>query len=265
MPQFISLVAVGYLAVVGALYVFQRNLLYLPDNSRPSPSASGAGEMEAVTLTTSDGLELTSWYKASAKGKPTIIYFHGNAGNIGGRAGKVKPYIEQGYGVLLTGYRGYGGNPGKPSEEGLYKDGRAAVEFASSQGINPSLMVLYGESLGTGVAIQIAMEMASTAPVGAVVLEAPYTSISDVAAYHYPYVPVRYMIRDRFESISKIASISSPLLVFHGDRDRTIPIRFGRKLFAAAMEPKKSHWYAGAGHTDLYDFGAAKTVLDFLK
>lgn len=265
MSGFVAVLAASYFVMVSALFLFQRSLLYFPDASVPSPIAAGVAEMRPVTLRTADGLELRSWYRKALPGKPTIIFFHGNAGNIGSRGAKARPYLDAGYGLLSAEYRGYGGNPGKPTEEGLYADGRAALAFLADEGVNPELTVLYGESLGSGVAVRMAAEMAQGTPAAALVLEAPFTSVTDVAAHHYPYAPVRLLNKDKFDSASRIADIRCPLLVIHGEDDRTIPVKFGRELLASARPPKESRWIAGAGHNEVYDFGGADIVLDFLK
>ena len=264
MTSFIATVTGVYLLFTLGLFVFQRSMLYFPDTSVPVLEASGIGDMEAVTLNTSDGLGLLSWYRRAAPGRPTMVFFQGNSGNIEHRGFKVRPILEQGLGLLLVGYRGYGGNPGKPSEEGLYLDGRAALGFLAADGVAPDRWVLYGESLGTGVAVQLASERTRESPVGALVLEAPYTSIAEVAGHNYPFVPAGLLVRDRFDSAAKIALIGAPLFIFHGDRDRTIPMRFGEGLFEAAVEPKESLWLKGASHNNLYEFGASRAVLDFL-
>ncbi|MFB3134581.1 MAG: alpha/beta hydrolase [Rhodospirillales bacterium] len=264
MTSFIIVAAVVYVVLVAALYVFQRNILYFPDTSVPSPVHSGVPEMQPVTLETEDGLKLLAWYRA-AEGKPVLVYFHGNAGNIGARGFKVRPYLDAGFGVLLVSYRGYGGNPGSPTDEGLYADARAALDFLKARGVAPERTVLYGESLGTGVAVQMASELGPENPVAALVLEAPFTSMGDVAAHHYPYVPARWLIKDRFDSAAKIGGVKAPVLVIHGDRDRTIPVKFGKLLFEAAVEPKEGRWLEGGDHNDLYDFGAARIVVEFLR
>ena len=167
--------------------------------------------------------------------------------------------------MLLVGYRGYGGNPGKPSEQGLYADGRAQFEFLEGQGVRPESWVAYGESLGAGVAIQLAMERARKSPIGAVVLEAPFTSLGDVAAAHYPFVPARIMVKDRFESIAKIAKVKAPVFIVNGDQDSVIPREQGKRLFQAALEPKEGHWIPGAGHNNLYDYGVPGMVIAFIR
>jgi fermentation-respiration switch protein FrsA (DUF1100 family) len=251
----------AYGAAVGALYFVQRRLMYFPDRSVPDPLVWGARDMEAVRLTTADGLELLAWYRpALSPAGPVLAYFHGNGGHIGMRVRKVRPYLDVGCGVLLVSYRGYGGNAGRPSERGLYEDGRAALEFLSARGVAPSRTVLYGESLGAGVAVRMARDVR----VGAVVLEAAFPSAADVAAHHFPLVPVRWLIRDRFECESRIARIGAPLFLLHGERDEIVPVDLGRRLFAAASEPKEARFVPQAGHNNLYDFAAPEAVLDFI-
>ena len=260
-----GLVVAGYVALVGSLYTFQRSILYLPSTATPSPAESGVPEMTPVTLETADGLRLMSWYRPAAEDRETIVYFHGNGGHIGYRGAKARPYLDAGYGMLLVSYRGYGGNPGSPSEDGLYEDGRATLGFLAARGVEPGHIVLYGESLGSGVAVQMALEQAQAArPLAAVVLEAPFTSTADVGASHYPWAPVRWLMKDRFDSQSKIAGIQAPVLIVHGGRDRVVPIRFGEALYAAAAAPKDALWIPDATHHDLDAFGASAKVLQFL-
>lgn len=261
----VGLVVAGYVALVGGMYTFQRSLLYLPSTATPSPAASGVPEMTPVTLETADGLRLTSWYAPAEEDRETMVYFHGNGGHIGYRGDKVRPYLDAGYGMLLVSYRGYGGNPGSPSEDGLYADGRAAMAFLAERGVEPGETVLYGESLGSGPAVQIALEHARAGrPVAAAVLEAPFTSAVDVGAGHYPWAPVRWLMKDRFDSQSKIAGIQAPVLIVHGGRDRVVPFRHGEALYATAVAPKESFWIPEAGHNDLYAFGASSRILEFL-
>ncbi len=260
--RFLGVVLAGYVAVTGLLFFTQRRLMYFPNAEAPDPALSGVAEMTPVRVTTADGLDLLAWYRPAVGGdKPTLVYFHGNAGSLGVRADKVRPFLDAGYGVLLLAWRGYSGNPGDPTEEGLYHDGRGALGFLDEAGVPPSRTVLYGESLGGGVAVQMATERA----VAAVVLEAPFSSAVDIAAHHYWYVPARYLVLDRFESKSKIARIGAPLLIVHGERDRVVPVRFGRELLAAAIEPKEAAFFPNADHNDLYDHGAAQAVIEFLE
>ncbi len=256
----------SYGMVVGGLFLIQRNLIYLPDTTRPDPALYHLPEMRVVELIAEDGVRLLSWYRpALAHERPVIVYFHGNGGHLGYRAFKLRPYLDAGYGVLLLSWRGYSGNGGKPTESGLYADGRAALSFVRGEGVPSRRQVLYGESLGTGIAVELAMEQAESGdPVGAVVLESPFTSLSDLAAYHYPWLPVRWLIHDRYDSIDKIAAINAPLFVVHGEADRIIPVTHGKKLIIAAQEPKKAHFIDYGGHNNLYDFGVAQAVIDFI-
>ncbi|MEM7122139.1 MAG: alpha/beta hydrolase [Pseudomonadota bacterium] len=263
MPWRIAAAAIaGYGLFVGGMFLAQRHFLYNPGSDLPDITQSQIADIEAVTLTTEDGLELLAWYKPAEDGKQTFVVTHGNAGHIGHRTGKLAVFAEAGYGMLLVEYRGFGGNPGKPTEEGLYRDAEAGFAFLAERGIGAEQVIAYGESLGTAVAVQ----MAARHPVAAVVLEAPFSSIGDVAATHYWYVPMaRWMVLDRFASDQHVERVEAPLLILHGGDDGVVPTRLGRKLFDAADEPKV-HWLApDADHNDLYDHGAGDVVLDFLK
>ena len=251
----------GDILFTGVIGCSQRRLMYHPDNSAPILGDAGVPDMAAVTLKTADGLDLLAWHRsATREGAPTVIYLHGNAGHIGHRGHKARPYLDAGYGVLLVSWRGYGGNPGSPTEQGFYDDARAAFDFLEAQGVAAADIVVYGESIGGGAAVQLATERA----IGALVLEAPFTSATDVAQRAYWFLPARYILLDRFESKSKIGDIDAPLFIVHGERDQVVPVDMGRSLLAAANEPKDARFFPGAGHNDLYDYGAAQAVLEFL-
>jgi uncharacterized protein len=254
---------VAYLIVLATLFALQRQLLFPAGKEPPSLERAGlAGLMDPVKIVTADGLDLVAWYRSPPnRNAPLIVLFHGNGGTIEIRAAKAKTYISAGFGVLLPEYRGYGGNPGSPSETGIYADGRAALAFAAAQGIAPDHWILLGESLGTGVAVQMATEQR----VAALVLEAPYTSIADVAQGHFPFLPVWWLVRDRFDCVGKIARVGAPLFVVHGERDGTIPVKFGRALFAAAAGPKEAMWLPDAEHDVLGRAAVDAASLDFLK
>jgi fermentation-respiration switch protein FrsA (DUF1100 family) len=254
---------IAYLAVLAILFFAQRSVLYVRSTERPMLNiAALEPKREIVCLATPDGLHLRSWYfPATRAGAPVVLYLHGNAGDIGNHIPWAKFLIDAGYGVLALEYRGYGGNPGRPSEAGLYDDARGAFAFLGQQGIADRDIALYGESLGTGIAV----EMATEHPVGAVVLRSPYTSIADVAALQFRYFPVRWLVRDRFDSLAKIAKLHAPLMVFHGDQDRLIPMALGRRLFDAAPKPKTWLAIPGAGHNDVQTPAAEQAVLDFLQ
>ena len=197
----------------------------------------------------------------AADGAPVLVVFHGNAGHIGDRVPKLTELFRNGYGMLLAGYRGYGGNPGRPTEDDLTADARVLLDWLVGQGVTAAQTVLYGESLGTGIAVKMASERSA----GAVILESPYTSIAEVAQFHYWYLPARWLVLDKWNSLDRIGQIGAPLLVIHGARDRTVPARYGQRLFEAAPEPKEHFLLERGTHNDLYEFPeVSQRVVDFL-
>ncbi|KTD62324.1 alpha/beta hydrolase [Legionella shakespearei] len=228
------------------IYIFQRHLIYFPDRHIPDLKAYHAQDMDVVTLKTKDNLTLKSWYKPAAKNQPTLLYLHGNAGNIGYRMTLARKFLKAGLGVFLLEYRGYGGNRGSPNEQGFYEDGQTALDFLQEQGIKPSQLVLYGESLGTGVATKLGSEHAACA----IILQSPFTSLPNVARYHYPWVLMEPW--DKYNSLERIKTIHTPLLVLHGKLDRIIPYTDGLALFDAANEPKKMLTFPNKDHNNLW-------------
>lgn len=254
--------AAGYGGLVALLYLGQRRLLFRPDRRRPVLGALAELGVREVTLVTADGIALSSWYLPPSANRPVILYCHGNGGHIGYRRTRLTRFAQEGYGVLLLEYRGYGGNPGLPSERGLCADAAAAFDFLiRERKIPPERIALYGMSLGSGVAVQLAARR----EVGALVLEAPYTSIAEAAQHHYPFVPCLWLVRDRFASLSLIERVRAPKLILHGGRDRIVPIRLGRALYERAPEPKEGWFAPEAGHGNLAAFGALDAAIAFLK
>jgi fermentation-respiration switch protein FrsA (DUF1100 family) len=251
----------AYGVLVGSLYLFQRHLLYIPGSGRPVLGELAALGVREVNVPTAEGLSLLSWYLPPRDDRLVITYFHGNGGHIGYRAERLRWFARYGYGVLMLEYRGYGGNPGTPNETGFHADGAAALDFLANRGIPSTRVVLYGESLGSGVAVPLATQR----EVAGLILEAPFTSVSEVAQYHYPFMPAAGMVWDRFDSLSRIGKVRAPILILHGERDRVVPIRFGRALFEAAPEPKEFWSASEAGHETLAQFGALDAVLAFLE
>jgi fermentation-respiration switch protein FrsA (DUF1100 family) len=254
---------VGYLLIMAMMFVLQRALLYPASKDVPRLQAAGIDGIEVVTTEPEPGLTLTHWFKRPARpSDPVIVVFHGNAGHIGDRVPKLQALFRDGLGIFLVGYRSYGGNPGKASEEGLSLDARSVLDWLAGEGFAGAQIVLYGESLGTAVAVKAATQY----PVAAVVLEAPPSSIAEVAQSHYWYLPAKWLLLDKWDSISRITRIGAPLLVFHGEQDRTVPARFGKKLFAAAAEPKESFYLPSGNHNNLFDFPeVAERVIRFVR
>ena len=262
MPWRIAAAALaGYGLFVGGIFLAQRHIMYHPGSDVPDLTQAAIPGYQEVFLTTVDGLELLAWYLPAQDGFQTMIVTHGNAGHIGHRTGKLAAYAQAGYGMLLVEYRGFGGNPGKPDEDGLYRDAEAGLAFLNAEGVSDEQVVAYGESLGTAVAV----ELAARHPLAAVILEAPFTSIAEVAAGHYWYVPMaRWMVLDRFDAAGRIGRITAPVLMLHGTRDNVVPTRSGQALFDHANEPKEFWLAPDANHNDLYEHGAAQVALSFL-
>jgi uncharacterized protein len=251
-----------YIFLVVFVYFYQRHLQYFPDKSDPGkPADANVPEMSVVRFVTVDGLQLTSWFAPPRKKDGRIVVlFHGNAGNIGGRGVKARYFLDRGYGVLLAEYRGFAGNPGNPTEQGLYKDGRAALKWLEDQGYPPGQFVLYGESIGSGVAVQMALESHPHH----LILECPFSSAVEIAKMRYSFLPVEWMMHDRFDNIHKIGKINSSLLIVHGDEDAVTPIESAKKLFDAANHPKEFCSIAGGAHSNLYDHHAGHIITDWL-
>lgn len=246
MKHVIFLTLIVFVGFTLFMYLWQRHMIYLPAHEKPDLSEYQVEGMYEITLSTKDGLQLYAWYKPASEQQPTILYFHGNAGHIGYRIPLARRFIEAGLGVLLLEYRGYGRNEGYPSEQGLYRDAEAAMHFLKEQNVSADKVILFGESLGSGVAVHTAVEY----PVCAVILQSPFTSMSDLARYHYPWAVLKPW--DRFESLSKIDSIRAPLLILHGERDRIVPFAQARTLYQKAHQPKKIHAFEQGGHNNLW-------------
>ena len=262
MTIFLITMLVLYVAMVAAMAVFQRKLLYLPDTIIASPEQYGLYGFTDGFIKTAEGFSIQTWYKPAKPNMPTVIYFHGNASHLGNRAGIYSALAENGFGVLAVSYRGYGKSEGSPSEQGLYADGRAAISFITEQQkIQLSKVILFGESLGSGVAVQMATEY----KIGGLVLQAPYTSIVGRAAEIYWFAPVKFIMLDKFDSLSKIGKVQAPLLIFHGEEDQTIPIAHGKAMLAAANEPKHAVFFPEVEHNNFDSDLIAKCVLEFAR
>lgn len=233
-----------YLFCLLVLFVFQRQLMYQPIAHTPQTPPG----VERVTFETEDGLSLFGWHIPAPEGRPTLLFLHGNYGHLGMRVHKMNFWRDRGYGVFLFSWRGFSGNPGRPSEDGLYQDADAAIQTLMARGIAPRSIILYGESLGTGMAV----EMATRHDVKAIVLEAPYSSVTGVAQERYPIFPVRALVWDHYDSLSKIDDVEEPVILMHGALDRIIPLHHAQMLYDAANEPKFLLIENGGDHNHLY-------------
>ena len=261
--KIISVLFFCYLSLLLVLYSIQRRMLYYPEPlSNTAPKFWHLPEAKPINISTKDGLHLLAWYSPpNLHNKPTIIYFHGNAGNIGHRGKRLHYLLEEGFGLLLLSYRGYGNNPGNPSENGLYEDARAAIYFIQSEKIPSQKIVLFGESLGTGVAVQMAIEY----QVGALILQSPYTSMGDTASFHYAYFPfLKYLIKDKFNSIEKIQKILIPMLIYHGEKDDIVPFWMAKALYDKANTVKTLLLIPEASHHDLCSPMVKQYIVNFI-
>jgi hypothetical protein len=249
---------VVYAAVVGYLYFFQRSFVFQPGGVLRSPEEESLRGVEVVTIRAADGTSLAAWYAEPEAGKPSVLYFHGNADALSARADRFRQILDSGFGLLAASYRGYPGSGGSPSERALLAD---ALELFDWLGTRTDSIVVQGESLGTAVAIHVAAER----PTRALLLEAPFTAALDIAKATYPWAPVAYLMRDPFLSRERIARVAEPLLILHGANDRIVPVEHGRRLFEAANEPKAIVVFEEADHQDLWDVGLWPAVLRFLE
>ena len=261
----VLVVAAVLAASVGLLWVFQRHLIYLPSPGPVPPAASVLPGAEDVTFETTDGLRLHGWFVPAGEGGsrpgPAVLVCNGNGGDRSMRAALAVALSRLGLAVLLFDYRGYGGNPGSPSEEGLAADARAALAYLSGRPeVDPGRVVYLGESLGAAVALRLAVER----PPAALVLRSPFASLAEVGRRHYPVLPVSLLLRDRYDSAAVAGRLSAPLLVVAGGRDRIVPASHSRRLFAAAPHPKRLVVLQGADHND-HDLLAGPRLVDELR
>ena len=251
-----------YCAAVGFLALQQRRFLYFPDTTRPVLPATVVPTARTLTVHTEDRLDLLAWLAPPANdAQPVVLYLHGNGGNIGYRAMRFARLSRLGWGVLLLEYRGYGGNPGTISESGLTIDAQAGFAALRGLGFSPERILLWGESLGSGIAARLGSEQKPAA----VLLESPYTSIAAIAKVRYPWVPVDLLLRDRFDTMAVIGKVEAPVFVMHGAHDAIVPLAMGRAVFAAA-HGRKALWIApDAGHVDLVQAGAIEAAGEFVR
>lgn len=249
----IGVVAAALFAALalGARFL-ERRLMYFPDPARVSPAAAGLAGVEERVLTAPDGATIIAWSARAKPGQPTLLYFHGNGGSLETRSERIRKYVAKGYGMFMMTYRGFGGSSGSPSEAANVGDAKMAYDALVANGVDADDVIVYGESLGSSVATQVAAEKR----VGGLILDAPYTSTVDLAALHYPQLPFRWLMRDRYETLRYIGKVTAPLLIVHGEEDDVVPVAMGRAVFKAANAPKEIQTFPGAGHGDHYLFGS---------
>src|SRR5712691_1924350 len=249
----------SYAALVARMYVAQLGLMYFPVRLHTSPAAAGLPAAEDIVLDTADGERVIVWHLAPRGEQPVVLYFHGNGGALRYRVDRFRALAADGSGLVALSYRGYGGSSGRPTEAGLIADAAAAYAFASSR-YPAERLVLWGESLGSGVAVALAAER----PVGRIILEAPFASAVEIGAAAYPFVPVRWLMKDQFRSDLRIAKVTAPVLILHGERDTIVPIASGERLYDLIKSPKRFVRFPDGGHEDLSAYGAIEVAKKFL-
>lgn len=249
----------GYGGLLALVYVAQRAMMYFPERLHTAPADANFTQAEEIALTAGDGMRILAWYVPPREAMPVVLYFHGNGGALQHRVPRFAPLVADGTGLLALSYRGYGGSDGSPSEEGFIADATALYDFAAAR-YPAGRIVLWGESIGGGVAIALAAKK----PAAALILEAPFLSAVDIGASAYPIFPVRLLMKDQFRSDLRLPQVKAPLLVMHGALDNIVPLTSGEKLFSLGNEPKRFARFPRGGHNDLDDHGALKIAKEFI-
>ena len=259
--KIILIISIAYFSLLFIIFIFQQNLLYHPEENNYFGDELKV-KIEKVKIETSDNLELLGWFhEKDLSNFKTIVFFHGNAGTLDNRIHKINHFKDMNINFLIISWRGFSGNLGKPSEKGLYDDGVSAINWLKRKGLKDSDIVLYGESLGTGIATHIAQNR----KFAGVILESPFTSMVDAAKNVYPYFPIRFLLKDKYESDKKIKDLNSPILIMHGEADKLVPFWMGKKMYELANGPKYSYFTEKDNHMMEYDTKLILVLKEYLK
>ena len=260
MEIFIGIIII-YASVLIVLFIFQRNLMYHPNENNYFGDKLEV-EIEKVKITTSDNLNLIGWFhNKDLKKFKTIVYFHGNAGSLDNRIYKLNYFKNMDVNFLIIAWRGFSGNEGKPSEKGLYEDGKSTIKFLKNLGVTEKDIIIYGESLGTGIATEIAQNR----KFGGLILETPFTSMIEAAKNFYPYIPVGLLLKDKYKNDKKIKNINTPIFVMHGEADQIVPFWMGKKIYEIANQPKYSYFTKNDDHMMEFDENLVLALNAFIK
>jgi fermentation-respiration switch protein FrsA (DUF1100 family) len=256
----LSSVVLAYFIIILFVYFYQRNLLYHPsENNYLNDKITF--NYEEIFIETDKNINLKSWFiKKDLNKFKTILIFHGNAGNLFNRVYKLNELNKLDVNILLISWRGFSGNKGKPTEKNLYHDAEEAVKWLNNRGAISKNIILYGESLGTGVAT----ELGTSNAFGGIILESPFTSIANAAKIYYPYLPVNIILKDRYDSIGKIKNITTPILIMHGKKDNIVPQKMGLELYEKANQPKFSYFPENDDHMMEYNDNLLNSIKLFI-
>ena len=256
----ITSIFLAYIIVLLFTYFYQRNLLYHPNENNYQGDNINFNYQE-VFIDVDENIKLKSWFiKKDLKNFKTIIFFHGNAGDLTNRIHKLNELDKLDVNILLISWRGFSGNLGKPTEKNLYQDAKKSIEWLNNYVIEKKNIILYGESLGTGVATELGQDNSFAG----IILESPFTSIANAAKIYYPYLPINLLIKDRYDSIKKIKNINIPILVMHGKKDDVVPFKMGVELFERANEPKYSYFSDDDDHMMKFNDQLINSLKKFL-
>ena len=258
--NYIFLLIFLYLFFGLLLYLLQRKILFNQSSKPKSPINYNLEDIREISIRTIDNISLLAWFYKGEENKPILVYFHGNSFDIGERSYRIKKYNDAGLSTLIVAWRGYSGNNGTPTETNLYLDGKATINWIlENTKFKTKDIINYGESLGSGVAVELNLKYNFLCTV----LEAPFTSVANVVSKRYKIYPTKLLVKDKFDNLTKIDKIKSPLLVISGKKDEIIPHSHSKMLFDKANNPKKSLFIDEAMHNNLYDFGIDKTIINF--
>ena len=256
-----SSIVLAYFVIVVFVYFYQRNLLYHPSENNYQNDEIKF-KYEEVNIEVENEIKLKSWLINKDFNKfKTLLIFHGNAGDLSNRIYKLNELNKLEINILLISWRGFSGNKGSPTEQNLYKDAEAAIKWLNKKNVNNNQIILYGESLGTGIAV----EMAKKNDFNSIILESPFTSIENSAKIYYPYLPVKYLLKDRYDTISKIKMVESPIMIMHGEKDDVVPFSMGKELFEKANSPKQSYFTPDDDHMMEFNSSLLKNIKDFIE
>ena len=257
----LSSLVIAYLVLIIFIYFNQRNLLYHPkENNYQNDKVQF--DYEEIFIKVDEEIELKSWIiKKDFKKYKTLLIFHGNAGHLSNRIYKLNELYKLDINVLLISWRGFSGNKGSPTENNLYADAEASINWLNEKGVSNKQIILYGESLGTGVAVEIGKKN----KFNSIILESPFTSIENSAKNYYPYLPVKLMLKDRYDSINKIKMINTPILIMHGKKDEIVPFSMGKELFERANNPKYSYFTSDDDHMMEFNSSLLQKIKIFIE
>jgi len=257
----LSSLIIAYIVLIIFIYFYQRNLLYHPSENNYQNDKIQFNYDE-IFIKVNDEIHLKSWIiKKDFKKLKTLVIFHGNAGHLSNRIYKLNELYKLDINILLISWRGFSGNKGSPTEKNLYQDAEASIQWLNEQGANNNQIILYGESLGSGVAVEIGKEN----NFNSIILESPFTSIENSAKIYYPYLPVKLLLKDRYDSINKIKMINTPILIMHGKKDDVVPFSMGKELFEKANSPKHSYFTPDDDHMMEFNSSLLQKIKNFIE